>query len=381
MHAVMPSLPPVSPSPLAVAVAAYAVVAVAVALGVRHRGRRYHADPESDSETARRLRRLRHWGALYGWLLTALITTQFGVARAARAWLGETLGVPGVAPVVGTLAAYLLPAVLVAVAVRLATVPYRRAVRDLPLRYRDVAAWELERDGVGLAVVLGGAAIIAIAPPGWGRVLTAVSLGFVATALTPLALVVALRTRLPTKGERARVGDALPDGTNLRIVDDRTRLGCAAAAGVVPGLRYVFLTESLFDLLDDAQLRAVAAHEVGHHEHEHVLLRFGTVAAAAGAGLGLAEFAPAVALAAMAVGAVPFALLSAWVIRRTEREADAYAARTVGGPALASALETLAEYRLVLDATGPIDALSYHPPLPERIETLRGRAERPEATA
>lgn len=277
------------------------------------------------------------------------------------------------AAAVGPLAAYALPAVPLAVAVRLATVPYRRAVRGLQLRYRDVAAWELERDGVGLVVVLGAATLIALAPAGWPRVLTAVGLGFVATAFAPAALVVAFRTRRPTDEERATLDDVLGD-CRLRVVDDRTRVGSALAAGIVPGGRYVFLTESLFDALSPAELRAVAAHEVGHHRRGHVLLRFSLVALAAGAGLAVGEFASEMALSAILVGAVPFVLGLAWVVRRTEVSADAYAADVVGGPALASALETLAERRYVFESGGRFRAFSHHPPLGERIGDLRGRA-------
>uniref|UniRef100_UPI003F55D6A3 M48 family metallopeptidase n=1 Tax=Halosimplex halobium TaxID=3396618 RepID=UPI003F55D6A3 len=278
-----------------------------------------------------------------------------------------------VAGVAAAVAVYALPVVAVAVAVRLATVPYRRAVRGFRLRYRDAAAWELERDGVGLVGVVLAAGVIALVPAGWPRVVAAVGLGLVATALTPFALVVALRTRWPTDDERAAVGDTLPAGVRLRVVDDRTRLGSAFAAGVVPGAEYVFLTESLFATLDGDELRAVVAHEVGHHAHGHVLLRYLLVAVAAGAALGVASVAPDAALVAVLLGTPPFAVALAAVVRRTERQADAYAAEAVGGAALADALETLAEHRYIAADGGPARWLAYHPPLGERVEGLRGR--------
>jgi Zn-dependent protease with chaperone function len=127
----------------------------------------------------------------------------------------------------------------------------------------------------------------------------------------------------------------------------------------------------LFGVLTEAELRAVAAHEVGHHEREHVLLRYALVALLAGGALALAEFAPGLALAAILVGALPAAVALAWVVRETERSADAYAADTVGGPALASALERLAERRYIVEGGGPVPALDYHPPVSERVATLR----------
>lgn len=359
-----------------VAVAAYVGIALGAGLAVRWLAGRHEASAAGDPETAFRLRRDQRRGLAVGWAATTAVTrlTAFPAAAAdALASGGDALGVGvgSVAGPVGTLAAYLLPAVPVAVAARLATVPSRRTVRRLELRYRDAAAWELERDGVGAVVVLGAAVVIALAPSGWSRVLTTLALGLLVTALAPVALVVALRTRWPTDTERARVADLLPSGVALRVVDDRTRIGSAFAAGVVPGLERVFVTESLFDVLEDDELRAVVAHEVGHHERHHVLLRFSLVALAAGAAVGVASSAPDLALAGIVVGAVPFALVLAWVVRRTEHAADAYAARVVGGPALADALETLVEHRFVLDSGEQLRAFAYHPPLGERIEGLR----------
>ncbi|WP_135365904.1 M48 family metalloprotease [Halosimplex halophilum] len=372
---------------LAPPVAAVLQVAVAVVVGaaVRWRARSAYEGPADDAETAAALGRLRRRGVAVGTVVTAALTRLSGLARSVQAdataavaeAAGPTAG--AVAGVAAAVAVYALPVVAVAVAVRLATVPYRRAVRGFRLRYRDAAAWELERDGVGfLGVVL--AAAVALVPAGWPRVVAAVGLGLVATALTPVALVVALRTRWPTDEERAAVGDALPAGVRLRVVDDRTRLGSAFAAGIVPGAEYVFLTESLFATLDGDELRAVVAHEVGHHEHGHVLLRYALVAVAAGAALGAASVAPDAALVAILLGAPPFAVALAWVVRRTEEGSDAYAAEAVGGAALADALETLAERRYVAaGGDGWSGLLSHHPPLGDRIDRLRSHSTGPRA--
>ncbi|ELZ29162.1 peptidase M48 Ste24p [Halosimplex carlsbadense 2-9-1] len=364
---------------LPVALALQVVVAVAVVVAVRWRGRSAHEGPAGDAETAAALRRLRRRGVVAGGVATVALTRLSGLARSvqvdATGAVTDATG-PAAGTVVGVAAAvgaYALPVVAVAVVARLATVPYRRAARGFRVRYRDAAAWELERDGVGLAGVVLTAGAIALVPAGWPRVVAAVGLGLVATAVTPFALVVALRTRWPTDEELAAVDGVLPDGVRLRVVDDRTRLGSAFAAGLVPGAEYVFLTESLFDALDGDQLRAVVAHEVGHHEHEHVLLRYLLVAVAAGAALGVASVAPDVALVAVLVGTPPFAVALAWAVRRTEAQADAYAAEAVGGAALAGALETLAERRYIAEGGGPARILSHHPPLGERIEGLRQR--------
>jgi len=319
------------PSALAPPVVLLVHVAVAVAVGVtvRWRGRSAYEGAAGDAETAGELGRFRRRGVLVGGAATVVVTRLSGLARTAgadaAAAVADAVGpaVGAVAGVTAAVAVYALPVVVVAVAVRLATVPYRRAVRGFSVRYRDAAAWELERDGVGFAGILVAAGAIALVPAGWPRIAAAVGLGLVATALTPFALVVALRTRWPTDDERAAVGGVLPDGVRLRVVDDRTRLGSAVAAG---------------------------------------------------AALGVASVAPDVALVAIIAGAPPFAVLLAWVVRRTEAQADAYAAEAVGGPALAGALETLADRRYIVEGGRPARILSHHPPLGERIDRLRERA-------
>jgi STE24 endopeptidase len=47
----------------------------------------------------------------------------------------------------------------------------------------------------------------------------------------------------------------------------------AAVAGVVPGLRYVFLTDGLLEHLRDDEIQAVFGHEIGHIRHGHLFLR------------------------------------------------------------------------------------------------------------
>jgi STE24 endopeptidase len=47
----------------------------------------------------------------------------------------------------------------------------------------------------------------------------------------------------------------------------------AAVAGVVPGLRYVFLTDGLLQHLREDEVHAVFGHEIGHIRHGHLFLR------------------------------------------------------------------------------------------------------------
>ncbi len=77
-----------------------------------------------------------------------------------------------------------------------------------------------------------------------------------------------LRSRLEAAARRAgfRAREILVWETGGRLLN-------AAVAGVVPHVRYVFLTDGLLDQLDDDEIEAVFGHEVGHVRHHHLLLR------------------------------------------------------------------------------------------------------------
>ncbi len=77
-----------------------------------------------------------------------------------------------------------------------------------------------------------------------------------------------LRDRLERAARRAglRVREILVWNTGGLVVN-------AAVAGLIPNLRYVFLTDGLLDHLDDDEVQAVFGHEIGHIRHGHLFLR------------------------------------------------------------------------------------------------------------
>jgi Zn-dependent protease with chaperone function len=81
-----------------------------------------------------------------------------------------------------------------------------------------------------------------------------------------------LRQRLESHARRWRVGlrDILVWHTQARLVN-------AAATGLFPRFRYVFLTDGLLASLDERQIEAVFAHEAGHARLHHVGRRLLTV--------------------------------------------------------------------------------------------------------
>jgi STE24 endopeptidase len=215
-----------------------------------------------------------------------------------------------------------------------------------------VAAWLLAPDGAaGLAAVaLAAAGIVALVPAAAAR------LGVV-RELTP--------------AERAVVPDCAR-GLNVRVLDtSRNPVANALAAGILPGHRYVFVTDALFETLDGAAIAAVLAHEAGHHRRGHVAVRFGAV------GLALAPlFLAASGLFdgfLLALGAsIVFLLAAGPVVRWTEFDADRYAAERVGPTAMDRALATLAARGLLPADRHPVAGLvALHPSVADRREHLR----------
>jgi STE24 endopeptidase len=119
-------------------------------------------------------------------------------------------------------------------------------------------------------------------------------------------------------------------------------MGNAAVMGIIPPVRYILLSDLLLERMDDEQIEAVFAHEVGHVVHRHmawyvvVILIF--MLAIVAVGQFVPDPPPAVAgipenvtknvllpVGAFAAFLVYFGFLS----RRFERQADVYAARVI----------------------------------------------------
>jgi len=117
-------------------------------------------------------------------------------------------------------------------------------------------------------------------------------------------------------------------------------VGNAAVMGVMPSARYVLMSDLLVESLNDDELAAVFAHEVGHVVHRHMAWY-----AVFFVGLGLASmgFRHSLEVFLSSRGyptgwidnTLPFVSLLLWfagfgfVSRRFERQADVYAARTM----------------------------------------------------
>lgn len=116
----------------------------------------------------------------------------------------------------------------------------------------------------------------------------------------------------------------------------------ALVVGLLPSWRYVMLSDRLLETMDDRQIEAVFAHEMGHIVHRHMMwfIVFFLILVLGSLGPGrwldawvaahLPQQAQLRSLAGMgyAVGALATTLLTiGWLSRRFERQADVYAAR------------------------------------------------------
>jgi STE24 endopeptidase len=178
------------------------------------------------------------------------------------------------------------------------------------------------------------------------------------------------------------------------LVEASRRSAHSNAAFVgIGNARRVVLSDTLIEALDQDEVEAVVAHELGHRGCGHVrtyfvvicLLRLAALAIFARlAGderflpaLGISASGPHVTLITLGLviaAATPFvAPFKAALIRRFEHQADAFAARFVAGETLVTALEKLHGKNLAAPRPEPVYAtlLLAHPPLAERARRLR----------
>ncbi len=141
----------------------------------------------------------------------------------------------------------------------------------------------------------------------------------------------------------------------------------AGIMGIIPGFRYVLITESLMEVLDPSELNAVMAHEAGHAKYYHQLLL--SLLFLGYFILSLGFFDPEFYFTVMGylvfripvdfmsdnfyfvLFAVPmlvsliiyFRFIMGFFMRNFERQADTHAALTIGDPApIISSLEKIA---------------------------------------
>lgn len=181
----------------------------------------------------------------------------------------------------------------------------------------------------------------------------------------------------------------------VQVVDasKRSRHSNAYFTGI-GRVKRIVLFDTLLRSHSHEEILAILAHEGGHWKRRHVLKRIVAVEAFSLAGLFIAHrilasdllieifglsqssfFAKLILLGfAGSIALLPLTPVAAWLSRRHEREADAFACRlTGGGRDLAAALKKLAKENLSNLFPHPLyAALTYsHPPILDRLRWLR----------
>jgi len=198
-----------------------------------------------------------------------------------------------------------------------------------------------EASQAGLAALSNRWSDLSLPDPAWAGMISVL----VVFTLSPLVVRVILDTVAFPPGivrhdlleicarHRVRVRDLLVWRTGGTILN-------AAVVGLLPGLRYVLLTDAIVTTLPKAQLHAVMAHEVAHVRRRHMFIGTASLIAAAIIGSGLAEVASVTLNETIVEGlggeefllglGLVLSLLCVfvgfgWVSRRLERQADSFA--------------------------------------------------------
>lgn len=192
------------------------------------------------------------------------------------------------------------------------------------------------------------------------------------------------------------------DGMFVMDGSKRSSHGNAYFTGLGRSKRIVFF-DTLLEALAPEEIEAVLAHELGHFRRRHVAKRLLAIAAITllglallgwlrtqpwfFEGLGAPDATPAVALILFLLVAPVFTQflrpVGAWLSRRQEFEADAYAAVQADAGALIRALVKLYRDNASTLTPDPVYSAFHHshPPAPVRIahlESLSGREKRRE---
>jgi STE24 endopeptidase len=190
-----------------------------------------------------------------------------------------------------------------------------------------------------------------------------------------------------------------------------SNLGNAAVMGVLPGLRYVLLSDLLLETMPDEQIEAVFAHELGHIVYKHLVWYIIFIATLllilSGPGGSMYDYflprivgnpdthkhAVDVISSIVTAGAIAlFFILFGFVSRRFERQADVFASRIIHEPSIAgaappvkpsgAALFAAALHRIAVVNNIPIAARSWcHGSIEKRMRYLHRLAKHPDRTA
>lgn len=215
-----------------------------------------------------------------------------------------------------------------------------------------IVALMLLRDFIAFAWVFRSGA----KPPEWVELVVSVGSFALVFLLAPVLLTRVLKTEpLPDSPLRRKL-DQMCRAHGLKYRDillwhTQSNMGNAAVMGVIPGLRYVLLSDLLLETMTDEQIEGVFAHELGHIVYRHMIWYVVFLAtllmAIGGPGQQLFDYVMPHLIAdpdrrdaiirqiltpiMMAGGITLFFVLFGFVSRKFERQADVFAARVMEG--------------------------------------------------
>lgn len=307
-------------------------------------------------------------------LQTAIALVGVGLATAAPSVDDLAAAVPGPPPLgvfLSVVGSVFLAGVVPALAVHVGTRPAWSAITARRPNYSAT----VQRYVLAVTVLAGPAFLVVgawlVAPRGLPGVVTVATSAIVVMGLLPVAVARVGPVRRPTHAEAASV-PSCARRFRVRVVETGDyRVANALAAGLFPGAQYVFVTDTLLRTLDRQASAAVLAHEAGHHDRHHVAVRF-TATTLALAPLFLVAGGVLDSFLLASVVSVLLLVAVGPLVRWTEFDADAYAARQVGPAPMERALSTLADRGLVaVERSRVAGLMALHPSIGQRVERLR----------
>jgi Zn-dependent protease with chaperone function len=384
----------ISPGLVAIPLVLVVLLGPLAYLGTRLHARRVAA---ADGSVADRLHRVRR-GVVAVQLGAAVLVlgvlfatgTNDGLAAGLSILLGRALPT-GVSMVTG-FAGYLVPVLAVVVGSTAAVVPVDRELRGTEQSTREGASDAARMVAVGLLPVTAWLVLLAWAPggEGWASVIRLLVFLPLVIILGPLVINLAMRTRPLEGAARERILARLDERglrvRDVRLIDSRGgKVANAAISGVIPQLRYVYVSDHLLEIAEEDELDAILEHEIAHGEGHHVLLKTLAAIGALVVGVGLLialvltvlrDAGSGVLVATLVVG-MPLVMVTALLVVqglvsvRLEHRADERAADRVGADAMRRALERVADANQLKRRTGRVwNLLQQHPGVEQRLERL-----------
>lgn len=371
-----------SPSPAATLLWLALALAAPLAFAALLRSRALRAAASDPDAAWFGCARLSQWAVVAAWILwwTALSATNalHGVVR-----LLAPIGLPVAAAALGI--AYVVPAALVVLLIQATVHDVRRRAGATRLTTREAlraAAWQMAAALVPATLVVTGGAALFARSAGLGCALMIAALlariillrsAMDATGVVPQSITTGeLRDRIFELAARARVR------LKQIYVLPMARQAGANAFAVSNGT--VMLTDVLLTRFSRAEVIAIMAHEVAHLRHQHPQRIARTAIFSVLAPVMVAEALSIVRVipiyAAVGLAAVASLILTQWIRRKFEYEADATATTLCGDPvAQITSLARLSMLNHVPLHWGRWAEHSLtHPSTRRRLERIAGRA-------